>query len=88
MKKEEMKELVKEAVLEALMQFTTGGVAVASEDDPIIIEPGDGEQPTRPDDGGEDESGKGGGSEESSGGGTGSDGKPKPDVGVGAFSLR
>lgn len=54
MKKEEMKEIVKEAVLEALMQFTTGGVAVASEDDPIIIEPGDGEQPTRPE-GGEGE---------------------------------
>lgn len=54
MKKEEMKEIVKEAVLEALMQFTTGGVAVASEGDPIVIEPGDGEQPTRPD-GGEDE---------------------------------
>lgn len=53
MKKEEMKEIVKEAVLEALMQFTTGGVATASEDDPIVIEPGDGEQPTRPD-GGED----------------------------------
>lgn len=51
MKKEEMKEIVKEAVLEALMQFTTGGVAVASEDDPIIIEPGDGEQPTRPEEG-------------------------------------
>lgn len=54
MKKEEMKEIVKEAVLEALMQFTTGGVAVASEDDPIVIEPGDGEQPTRPE-GGEGE---------------------------------
>ena len=53
MKKEEMKEIVKEAVLEALMQFTTGGVATASEDDPIVIEPGDGEQPTRPE-GGED----------------------------------
>lgn len=51
MKKEEMKEIVKEAVLEALMQFTTGGVATASEDDPIVIEPGDGEQPTRPEDG-------------------------------------
>lgn len=58
MKKEEMKEIVKEAVLEALMQFTTGGVAVASEDDPIVIEPGDGEQPTRPE-GGEDGEGEG-----------------------------
>ena len=54
MKKEDMKEIVKEAVLEALMQFTTGGVATASEDDPIVIEPGDGEQPTRPE-GGEGE---------------------------------
>ena len=51
MKKEEMKEIVKEAVLEALMQFTTGGVATASEDDPIVIEPGDGEEPTRPEEG-------------------------------------
>ena len=51
MKKEEMKEIVKEAVLEALMQFTTGGVATASEDDPIVIQPGDGEQPTRPEEG-------------------------------------
>ena len=51
MKKEEMKEIVKEAVLEALMQFTTGGVAVASEDDPIVIQPGDGEQPTNPEGG-------------------------------------
>lgn len=51
MKKEEMKEIVKEAVMEALMQFTTGGVATASEDDPIVIEPGDGEQPTRPEEG-------------------------------------
>lgn len=55
MKKEEMKEIVKEAVLEALMQFTTGGVATASEDDPIVIEPGDGEQPTRPEDGDDDD---------------------------------
>lgn len=51
MKKEEMKEIVKEAVLEALMQFTTGGVAVASEDDPIVIEPGDGEDPPKVEDG-------------------------------------
>ena len=58
MKKEEMKEIVKEAVLEALMQFTTGGVATASEDDPIVIQPGDGEQPTRPE-GGEDGEGEG-----------------------------
>lgn len=37
---------------------------------------------------GNDDSGKGGGSEESSGGGTDSSGRPKPDVGVGAFGLR
>lgn len=56
MKKEEMKEIVKEAVLEALMQFTTGGVAVASEGDPIVIQPGDDEDPPKVEDGeGEDD---------------------------------
>ena len=48
MKKEEMKEIVKEAVLEALMQFTTGGVATAAEP---IVQPGDDEEPTRPEEG-------------------------------------
>ena len=54
MKKEEMKEIVKEAVLEALMQFTTG--AVASEDGPAVIEPGDDEDPPKvKDDEGDDD---------------------------------
>lgn len=35
----------------------------------------------------EDESGKGGDSETSSGGGT-NNGRPRPDVGVGAYSMR
>lgn len=51
MKKEEMKELVKEAVLEALMQFTTGGVATASEP---IVQPGD-EEPPKVEDGEDDD---------------------------------
>lgn len=48
MKKEEMKELVKEAVLEALQEFATGGVATASEP---IVQPGDDEDPPKVEDG-------------------------------------
>lgn len=87
------KELIKEAVLEALIEFTTGGVATlgagdagAPEQAPQVDDPNGGE--TGGETGGEDESGKGGASEESSGGGTFGDGRPKPDVGVGVFSLR
>ena len=92
MKKKEMDlfDVVKAAVLEALVEFTNPGVAMASEE-PVL--PGE-----APDNGGiiedgdndgkkEDESGKGGASEESSGGGL-NNGRPIPDGGVGAFSLR
>lgn len=73
-----LKQLIKEAVLEALMDFANGGIAVASEaaDAPEKNESG------------KDESGKGGASGETSGGGTGPGGKPKPDAGVGVFGLR
>ena len=79
MKKEEMKEIVKEAVLEALMQFTTGGVATASEDDPIVIQPGDDEQPTRPE-GGEDGEGEGDDDDKKK-----DPIEPQPNIGVGGF---
>ena len=89
-----IKQLVKEAVLEALVEFTNGGVATTADEPGQIIKPDTPEGDdatggtTGGNTGGEDESGKGGGSEESSGGGTFGDGRPKPDVGVGVFGLR
>lgn len=90
------KEFIKEAVLEALIEFTTGGVATlgagdagAPEQAPQVDDPNGGE--TGGETGGNNtggNSGQGGASEESSGGGTFGDGRPKPDVGVGVFSLR
>ena len=81
-----LKQLMKEAVLEALNEFVNGGVALAEED----TEPNS--DSSKPADkntiGKEPESGKGGGSEESSGGTPGADGRPKPDVGVGVWSRR
>lgn len=79
-KDKELFELIKAAVIEALTEFTNGGVT-ASLDEPQVAPPLT-EEP------GEDESGKGGTSEESSGGGTFGDGRPKPDAGVGVFGLR
>lgn len=80
------KQLMKEAVLEALNEFVNGGVAVAAED------PEPNSDQSKPADKNitskEPDSGKGGGSEESSGGSIGPGGKPKPDVGVGVFGLR
>lgn len=88
-----LKQLVKEAVLEALVEFSTGGVATLGYGD--AGDPVQSVTPDTPEGGnasgngsGEDESGKGGASEESSGGGTFGDGRPRPDAGVGAFSLR
>lgn len=88
-----LKQLVKEAVLEALVEFTNGGVATLSTGDPTapgqapaVDDPNGSEAGTTTNGG--DNSGKGGGSEESSGGGTFGDGRPKPDVGVGVFGLR
>lgn len=83
-------EMIKAAVLEALVEFTNPGVSMASEkpvlpgeapDNDGIIEDGDNDGKK------EDESGKGGASEGSSGGGL-NNGRPIPDAGVGAFSLR
>jgi len=57
------KTLIKEAILEALVEFTNGGVMTA--------------------DGGQNV-----GTGANSGGTPGKDNKPKPDVGVGVWSLR
>ena len=87
------KQLFKEAVLEALVEFTNGGVATLSTGDPTapgqapaVDDPSGSEAGTTTNGG--DNSGKGGASEESSGGGTFGDGRPKPDAGVGVFGLR
>lgn len=89
-----LKQLIKEAILEALVEFTNGGVATLSVgdanfvvDDSTNTETG-GNTNTNTNTPGEDNSGKGGASGETSGGGIGPGGKPKPDVGVGGFSLR
>lgn len=81
------KQLVKEAVLEALNEFANGGVALADENPTNNSldekkEEGEGESGNKPNDG------KGGASEETSGGGTHNGGRPRPDVGVGVFSRR
>lgn len=70
-KEQELKEIIKEAILEAFAEM----YGVATTDEPAVPEL----QP-------EDESGKGGGSAESSGG-TPNNGRPKPDVGVGTFNI-
>lgn len=82
------KQLMKEAVLEALNEFINGGVAPVEEGDDNSNNSN--ETPSDINAGGkeEDESGKGEGSKESSGGSIGPGGKPKPDVGVGVFGLR
>lgn len=81
-----LKQLMKEAVLEALNEFINGGVAVASESEDTQTSIGD--EGKKENNKKEPESGKGGASAESSGGGTFGDGRPRPDVGIGGFSLR
>lgn len=94
-----LKNLIKEAVLEALAEFTGAGVAAMGLADPVPggTEIGSGTGTDTGSDKGDDNSGnnnsgnnsgQGGASEESSGGGTFGDGRPRPDAGVGAFSLR
>lgn len=77
MKKEqtELKEVIKAAILEAFAEMY--GVATTEET---------GDEAPKDNEGKEDESGKGGASEETSGGGT-HNGRPKPNVGVGVFSM-
>ena len=78
MKKEEMelKEVIKAAILEAFAEMY--GVATTEET---------GDEAPKDDEGKKDESGKGGDSATSSGGGL-NNGRPKPNVGVGGYSLR
>ena len=96
-----LKNLIKEAVLEALAEFTGAGVVAMGLADPVPggTNVGSGTGTDTGSDKGDDNSGnnnsgnnnnsgQGGGSEESSGGSLGPGGKPKPDVGVGVFRLR
>ena len=78
---EMLKQLIKEAILEALVEFVNqSAVATGAEDVP--------DPESAPETPTDDESGKGGGSDENSGGGTSNDGRPKPNVGVGVWSRR
>ena len=74
-----LKNIIKEAILEALVEFSNG-VAVYTSETP--------ETDKDPNKESDKESGKGGISGETSGGGVGPGGKPKPDAGVGVFGLR
>lgn len=87
-----IKQIVKEAVLEALCEFTNGGVSTLSVGDvpppvqnPTTDDP-DGESGNDGDSGNNGHE-PGSGSENSSGGGL-NNGRPIPDVGVGGWSLR
>jgi hypothetical protein len=89
-----LKNLIKEAVLEALTEFTGAGVATMGLADPVPggTEIGSGTGTNTGSDKGDDNSGnnsgQGGGSADNSGGTPSEDGRPKPDVGVGVFGLR
>lgn len=90
-----LKQLVKEAVLEALAEFTGAGVATMGLADPVPggTEIGSGTGTDTGSDKGDDNSGnnnsgQGGGSADNSGGTPSEDGRPKPDVGVGVWSRR
>lgn len=94
------KNLIKEAVLEALREWfypVNTRANLTGPDGPgngngngTGTETGEGDGPKTDENlnNGEDPSGKGGNSEASSGGGITDDGSPKPDVGVGVFSRR
>lgn len=84
-----LKQLIKEAVLEALVEFTNGVTTLSVGDSNLTVDDSTNtETGGNTNTSGEDNSGKGGASGETSGGGIGPGGKPKPDVGVGGFSLR
>ena len=88
-----LKQLIKEAILEALVEFTNGGVATLSTGDPTAPEQAPAVDDPKGSDAGtttneDNDSGKGGDSGTTSGGGVGPGGRPKPDVGVGVFGLR
>lgn len=89
-----LKNLIKEAVLEALSEFTGAGVATMGLADPVPggTEIGSGTGTNTGSDKGDDNSGnnsgQGGGSADNSGGTPSEDGRPKPNVGVGVWSRR
>lgn len=88
------KEIIKEAILEALAEFTGAGVATMGLADPVPggTEIGSGTgtdtgSDKGDDNSGNDDSGKGGGSADNSGGGL-NNGRPIPNTGVGVWSRR
>lgn len=81
-----LKQVIKEAILEALYEFSCGGVAVASEGEGPVGE-GESNGNTSGSTSGDTSGSTKPGSESSSGGGS-NNGKPKPDVGVGVFSRK
>jgi hypothetical protein len=90
-----LKNLIKEAILEALAEFTGACVATMGLADPVPggTEIGSGTGTDTGSDKGDDNSGnnnsgQGGGSADNSGGTPSEDGRPKPDVGVGVWSRR
>lgn len=88
------KQSVNGPILEVESEDTNQGIALAFEPDNLISSPDD--PPKKEDDEGqgqgqgegEDESGQGGGSSDNSGGTPSEDGRPKPNVGVGVWSMR
>lgn len=78
----------KSPILEVESEDTNQGIALAFEPGNLIGSPDD--PPKKEDDEGqgEDESGQGGGSADNSGGTPSEDGRPKPNVGVGVWSMR
>lgn len=88
------KQLIKEAILEALVEFTQGGVATLSGGDTMEDGVGAGQNSgdasgnTGQNSGnGNGNSGQGGGSADNSGGGL-NNGRPIPNTGVGVWSRR
>lgn len=88
------KEIIKEAILEALAEFTGAGVATMGLADPVPggTDTGSGTgtdtgSDKGDDNSGNDDSGKGGGSADNSGGGL-NNGRPIPNTGVGVWSRR
>lgn len=92
MKKEnlELKELIKEAILEAFAEMY--GVSTADAVIPEAPGEGDGEASDGSGEAGEGSEGNsnngGGSNSAANSGGTPNNGRPKPDVGVGVFGLR
>ena len=85
-----LKQLVKEAVLEALTEFSNGGIALAVEPEQTFVpdSPGGNNSSGTGTNTGGNNSGQGGGSADNSGGTPSGDGRPKPNVGVGVWSRR